>query len=217
MANVNIGAEISALPLGFVLSAPLTAAIEAQALSAANTVDFVNKMGTDDFGNLRTMVFKYNHSITDPNTGDAEVKTVDLTVPLLSMVEAPHIAIEDLTVGFEFHIRDVTSRDTQFRIAATSATEYAVENETSANVNGSVGGLLGFLGVKGGASINNTTRMKFKSSLTVSAAYQSSTRQETDRRATLKLNMNAKQRVPEGFQRVLGIFADAITAQVPVP
>lgn len=210
---VNIGAEIQALPLGWVLSAPLTAAIEAQALSAENTVDFVNRLGTDDFGNLRTMVFQYDSSITDPTTGEPTTRETTLTVPLLSIVEAPHIAIEDLTVGFEFHIRDVQSRATELRIAGSTSTETTFNNETQANMSASTGGLFKFLYGSASANVSNTTKLQVKSSMSVSAAYQRSTRHETDRRATLKLNMTAKQRVPEGFQRVLTIFADAITAQ----
>lgn len=41
MAKVNIAAELTALPLGQMLSGPLTAAIEAQAMSAISTAEFI--------------------------------------------------------------------------------------------------------------------------------------------------------------------------------
>lgn len=212
---VNIGAEIQALPLGFVISAPLTAAIEAQALSAENTIDFVNTLGADDFGELRTMDFKYEYNVTDPVSGDSVSKDVTLTVPLLSMVEAPHMAIEDLTVGFEFNIRDVMSRENQLKIAGSLSNEVEYSNETTGNLTAATGGIYKLLYGQVEASVSNTTKLSVKSSMSVSAAYQRTARHETDRRATLKLNMTAKQRVPEGFQRVLTIFADAITQQMP--
>ncbi|MFT4941994.1 MAG: hypothetical protein ACI88A_005068, partial [Paraglaciecola sp.] len=115
MAQVNIGAELQALPLNYMLAAPLTAAIEAQAISAHSTVEFIAAVGMDDSGNLQTMDFNYKSSVTDPDTGDATEKDVTLTVPLLSMLEAPHIAIEDLTIAFEFKIRDVISKENQFK------------------------------------------------------------------------------------------------------
>ena len=59
MAKVDIAAETQALPLGYYLSAPLTAAIEAQALSAHSTVEFINTVGTDDSGKVRTMEFTW--------------------------------------------------------------------------------------------------------------------------------------------------------------
>lgn len=214
---VNIGAELQALPLGFVLSAPLTAAIEAQALSAGNTIDFINTLGADEFGKLRTMKFDYETNVNDPSTGTDTTRTINLTVPVLAMVEAPHISIEDLTVGFEFHIRDVVTRQQEMRIAGSATTETTFSNENQSNVSGNIGGFYKFLFGKVSASYTNSNRMTLKASMKVSSAYQRSERHETDRRATLKMNMTAKQRIPEGFQRVLTIFADAISAQVALP
>lgn len=210
---VSIGAEVQALPLGFVLSAPLTAAIEAQALSAKGTIDFVNKLGADELGKLRTMEFEYETKVTDPVSGELVTRSVTLTVPLLSMVEAPHIAIEDLTVDFEFSIRDVMSRENELRVAGSMETEVRITSTTDISKNQSSSGLLSFLYGKSSSSLTNNTTLALRSSMSVSAAYRREERQETDRRATLKLHMNAKQRVPEGFTRVLTIFADAITAQ----
>jgi hypothetical protein len=213
MAKVDIAAETQALPLGYYLSAPLTAAIEAQALSAHSTIEFVDAMGTDDFGELRTAEFKYKKVITDPETGESSEVDSTMTVPLLSMVEAPHMAIEDLTVGFEFNIKETISKENQLKLAGSYSAEAAVTSTTT--VKAATGGLYKFL--YGQVSGENTTTASFKQSMKVSAAYQRSERKQTDRSATLKMNMNAKQRVPEGFQRVLQIFADTISAQAELP
>lgn len=205
MPKVDIAAETQALPLGYYLSAPLTAAIEAQALSAHSTVEFIDAVGTDDFGALRTMEFKYLKGITDPEDGSLTQEEVTLTVPLLAMVEAPHMAIEDLTVDFEFRIRDIQSKSNQLKFSSSTATEFS----SSTRIKASTGGLAGFL--FGKAGVENTT--KFKMNFNVSASYQAKSAQQTTREAQLKLKMTAKQRVPEGFQRVLTIFADAITSQ----
>ena len=214
---VNIGAELQQLPLGFILSAPLVAAIEAQAMSAENTINFVGLIGADDFGDLRTMEFEYETSSTDPVTGESSTRDVTLRVPLLSMVEAPHIAIEDLTVGFEFTIRDVMSRENELKLASSLSASTDFSTDTQTNASASTSGLFKFLFGKASGSVTNNTKLSVKTSMSVSAAYQRSERHETDRRATLKLNMTARQRVPEGFQRVLTIFADAITAQAEPP
>ena len=205
MAKVDIAAETQALPLGYYLSAPLTAAIEAQAMSAHSTVEFVDAVGTDEFGALRTMEFKYLKSVTDPSDGSVSQEEVTLTVPTLAMVEAPHMAIEDLSVDFEFRIRDVITKSNQLKLASSASTEF----ESSTQVKAQTGGLASFLYGKAGVT-NSTT---FKANFNVSAAYQRNATRETEREATLKLHMNAKQRVPEGFKRVLTIFADAITSQ----
>jgi len=209
MAKVDIAAETQALPLGYYLSAPLTAAIEAQALSAHATVEFINTVGTDDFGKVRTMEFTNEQAVTDPATGAVATREVTLTVPTLALTEGPHMAIEDLTVSFEFKIRDVISKENQFKLSTSAGAQY----ETSTKMKAATGGLEKFL--YGNASIE--TAASFKANFNVSATYQSTNRQETDRSATLKMNMTARQRVPEGFQRVLTIFADSITAQATLP
>lgn len=205
MAKVDIAAETQALPLGYYLSAPLTAAIEAQALSAHSTIEFVDVMGTDDFGEMRTMSFKYKKGVTDPSTGTVSLEDVELTVPTLAMVEAPHIAIENLTVDFSFKIKDVITKSNQLKLAKSAGTEMTHTTQMEA----ATGGLAKFLFGKAGVKSSTT----FKANMNVSAAYQRKASQSTTREAQLKLHMTAKQRVPEGFQRVLDIFADAISSQ----
>lgn len=209
MATVDIAAETQALPLGYYLSAPLTAAIEAQALSAHSTIEFIDALGTDDFGEVRTMEFKYKRAVTNPETNESELTDVVLTVPLLAMTEAPHIAIEDLQVDFSFTIKDVISKESQFKIAASKSTELSANTKVKA----SSGGLAKFL--FGSASVETTAG--FKTNMNVSTSFQSTTRNNTERQATLKVTMSAKQRVPEGFQKVLQIFSDAISSQAEVP
>jgi len=210
MARVDIAAETQALPLGYYLSGPLTAAIEAQALSAHNTVEFISELGTDPAtGDLRTMEFKFKKGVTNPENNETVLTDVVLTVPLLAMTEAPHMAIEELTVDFSFKIREVLSKSSQFKIAANKNTEIFANTKVKA----SSSGLAKFL--FGGGSVETTAG--FKTNLNVSTSFQTATRQSTEREATLKMHMTAKQRVPEGFQKVLEIFADAISSQAEIP
>ena len=50
----NIGAELQALPLEYMLGTPLTAAIKAQALAAQTTIDFIEKIGLQEDPNSVT-------------------------------------------------------------------------------------------------------------------------------------------------------------------
>jgi len=205
MAKVDIAAETQALPLGYYLSAPLTAAIEAQAMSAHSTIEFVDTMGADEFGNLRTMTFNYKKGVTDPSDGTVSEETVALTVPTLAMVEAPHMSIENLTVDFDFKIKEVISKSNQLKFASSAGTEITHTTQMEAQT----GGLAKFL--YGKAGVKSST--KIKANMNVSAAFQRKTSQDVTREAQLGVHMTAKQRVPEGFQRVLDIFADAVTSQ----
>ncbi len=209
--KVSIGAELTSLPLGQMLSGPLMAAIEAQALSAVHTADFITSVGLNEDGEVITLPFKFNNSVTDPATGDVLERETELSVPLLSIVEPPHLAINDLSVSFEFKIRDVMSKKTQ----AKYSSKWGTEASTTGTVTGSAGGgLLGWLGAPKGEGTSTTS---VKTNFNVSATYQQSARHDTDRSATLKMTMNAQQRVPEGFIRVLSILNDSIKAQAQIP
>jgi len=67
----NIGAELQALPLEYMLSSPLTAVIKAQALAAQTTIDFIEKVGLEEDTttgelSLRTAQFSFEQPVPDP-------------------------------------------------------------------------------------------------------------------------------------------------------
>jgi len=207
---VSIGAELQELPLGFLLGAPLKAAIEAQALAAKSTVEFITIVGLQedppDSGNfkVRTADFTYKHPVPDPaNPGSfIEVETT-LTVPILSIVPVPFIRISDLNVSFEFKIRDVQTASSKNEVTGSTGIHFT--NEVNAKFGG---GFFGFFGGPKG-DMKTTTDIQINASTT----YQATNRQTTDRSATFKMTMNAVQDlIPEGLARVLNILNDTIKA-----
>ncbi len=210
----NIGAELQALPLEYMLASPLTAAIKAQALAAVTTVDFIEKVGlaedtTTGELTVRTADFFFSEPVPDPaNPGATIFQDAKLTVPILSLAPIPFIRIADLNVSFEFKIRDVSSSQSKFEI--TGKTGFENTTTTEAKI-GYGGGLTGFFG---GPKVNASVQSKTNVSASVSATYQSTNRQMTDRSATFKMTMNAVQdAIPEGLSRVLTILNDAIKSQ----
>jgi hypothetical protein len=210
----NIGAELQALPLEFMLATPLTGAIKAQALAAATTVDFIEKVGLEEDPNtgdlsVRTAQFTFSQPVPDQeNPGAVVFQDAQLTVPILSLAPIPFIRISDLNISFEFKIRDVSSQQSKTEVTGKTA----FDNTTTTNVNtGFGGGVIGFLG---GASANLSAESKTNVSASVSATYQSTNRQMTDRSATFKMSLNAVQdAIPEGLSRVLTILNDAIKSE----
>lgn len=210
----NIGAELQALPLEYMLGTPLTAVIKAQALAAQTTVEFIEKVGLEEDAatgelSLRTAEFSFSQPVPDPaNPGAVIVQDTKLTVPLLSLAPIPFIRVSDLNVSFEFKIRDVSSSQTKSEITGKTSFENTTTVESKMGVGG---GILGFLGgPKGSGSVESKTNV----SASVSATYQSSNRQMTDRSATFKMTMNAVQdALPEGLSRVLTILNDSINTQ----
>ena len=210
----NIGAELQALPLEYMLSSPLTAVIKAQALAAQTTIDFIEKVGLEEDSttgelSLRTAQFSFEQPVPDPaNPGAVVVQDTVLTVPLLSLAPIPFIRVADLNVSFEFKIRDVSSNQSKFEITGKTGFE---STTTTTGKMGFGGGVIGFLG---GASGSGSVEQKTNVTASVSATYQSSNRQMTDRSATFKMTMNAVQdAAPEGLSRVLTILNDSINSQ----
>jgi Protein of unknown function (DUF2589) len=90
--EITIGSEFQSLPLEFIVSAPLTAAVQAQATAAATTLAFLNT--TKD--NYLAFTVK-----TDEN-GNAVNKVIN--VPVLACVPVPHLRIDSVTTNFKFEI-----------------------------------------------------------------------------------------------------------------
>jgi hypothetical protein len=145
MATANIGAELASLPLGSMIAGPLTAAIQAQALAANSTVDFIQQVGLDKNLNVRNVTFNYK------TAGQGAV----LQAPLLSIIPIPFIRIKDMTVDFTFKINTVASDSSN--------------DQTSKEVKAEASG--GFWGVKvsASASYSNTKASESKSSVDKSA------------------------------------------------
>lgn len=100
-AEVSPGASqaatsaLQAIPFGNLIGGPLKAAIEAQALAAQSTAEFITRVGIDpNTGVVRTVTFIYM----------AGGQETHLTVPLLTIMPIPYIRIDDMTIGFKADI-----------------------------------------------------------------------------------------------------------------
>lgn len=90
---------LQAIPFGSIIGGPLKACIEAQAMAAQTSWQFIQEVGLN----------------TDPNTGQKEAVNVSfqfmqnghmvqLNVPLLTIVPIPYIAIHDIDINFKANI-----------------------------------------------------------------------------------------------------------------
>ncbi len=90
---------MQAIPFGSIIGAPLKACIEAQAMAAQTSWQFIKEVGLN----------------TDPTTGRKEAVNVtfefiqngrmaQLNVPLLTVVPVPYIAIHDIDINFKANI-----------------------------------------------------------------------------------------------------------------
>lgn len=218
----NIGAELQALPLEYLIAAPLTAAIKGQALAAQTTADFISSVllssdTPDGSAQARMVSFSFDTMTPDPTDPNNSIsRNTTLSVPLMAIVHTPHIRIHDMTIAFEFKIRDIQTVNTMRSLSAKATTSLETEyrNQTSKSI-GSGWGLSALLSAKGNSTSQYAANFKFTA--TGSATYQRTERNTTDRSATYKFNLNVKEEAPEGFRRVLEILNNSITQTAAAP
>ena len=117
--NVALG-QLSQLPFKNIIGGPLTAAIEAQALAAKTTVDFIRAVGMQEVdGKLEAINVEFTFQ-------DGTGAFRRLRVPILTVIPIPFIVIE--TVDIEFKARIAAS--------AQQSTEESSSTEAKLGVQG---------------------------------------------------------------------------------
>lgn len=199
--------ELRQIPFEQLIGAPLKAAIEAQALAAQSTIEFIQKVGFKqpindpkdllfadtekdaDAGELRNVTFKYRKKNQDGTDED-----FSLTVPLLSIAPIPYIRVAEMTIDFSAKLTDSIERNT--------SSTFKLDAE-----------------VKGGYS---AFWSPVKASFRVGTTYTNSSgaTERSQREYKLDIHVRAVQdEMPAGLQKVLDILEDAIKDRpaVPVP
>jgi Protein of unknown function (DUF2589) len=193
--------ELRQIPFSSLIGGPMRAAIEAQALAAQSTIEFIQKVGFKvptggfepsdmlfadpaadaDAGELRSVTFTY---FKKDETG--AVDDFRLTVPLLSIAPIPYLRIAEMTVDFSAKLTDAVERNT----------------EASFNLSTSVSGKY--------SAFWSPIKLDFRTSSTFNTktAIQSASKREY----RLDIHVKAVQdEMPAGLSKVLDILEDAIS------
>jgi hypothetical protein len=190
--------ELRQIPFGYLIGAPMKAAIEAQGLAAKTTIDFIEKVGfipkdadedpffTDetkdaDAGQVRNVTFKYVK--TDQ---DGEDDTVELTVPILSIVPVPYIRIDEMTIDFTAKLTDTITNTTKTGFKLDSSVKGKYKSWWSP------------------ISMEFRTAVSYSRSRTAASRYT--------REYTMNIHVRAVQDdIPAGLERVLDLLEQTIT------
>ena len=195
---VNMSSQFKGLPMGDLIGGPLNAACEAQIRLANATADFIQKIGfqqpkSDTDPMLpRTVMFKFDRPVQAPNLpaptdGDLSnaIETVDIEVPMLSIIRIPNIGIDRVDITFDMEVKSSTSDTSKS------------DQQASTDVEAKAG--WGFY----------SASVKIHGSV---SAHQEHTR-TSDNSAKYHVEVHASDRgTPEGLARVLDILQ---TAAVP--
>jgi hypothetical protein len=190
--------ELQQIPFSHLIGAPLKAAVEAQAMAAQSTIEFIHKVGfkepatgpTDlvfadpaadaDAGEIRTVTFSYEKK--DENE---ELKKYSLTVPFLAITPIPYIRIDEMTIDFNAKLTDAVTRNTN--------SEFKLDTSVSASYSAF------WSPVKVDARVSATYNQK------------SSTTEHQQREYSMQIHVRAVQdEMPAGLSRMLDMLEQAI-------
>lgn len=196
--------ELTQIPFAYLIGAPLKAAIEAQALAAQSTIEFIHKVGFKqdlqtegdlvfanpaadaDAGEIRNVTFRYRKKDAD----DTE-KSFELSVPLLSIAPIPYLRIDEVTIDFKAKLTDSIERKTN--------TSFQLQNSVSGKY----------------SAFWSPIKLEFRVSSTFNTS--SSTQASQRREYSMDIHVRAVQdEMPAGLSKVLDILEKSVK-ETPKP
>ena len=108
----DFGQELSELDFENIIGGPLSAVVEAQAVSAMSTIDFIQDIGLKlEDGKISPIMAKFEYFKQVQNDdGAMEEALHTLNVPVLSIVPIPYITFNDLWINFNATLNSVERR-----------------------------------------------------------------------------------------------------------
>ena len=189
--------ELRQIPFGYLIGAPLKAAVEAQALAARTTVEFIEKVGfkekDDDLsslfndldqdadgGEVRNVTFQYKKL-----DEDGEERTVELTVPFLSIVPIPFLRLDEVNIDFAAKLTD--------QLASTTKSDFKFSTDAKGK----------FKSWWSPLSLEFRTSMSYQNTRETASKYI--------REYTMNISVRAVQDdLPAGLERVLDLLEQTI-------
>jgi hypothetical protein len=184
-SGVALG-QLENLPFGNIIAAPINAAINAQALAAQTTIDFIRAIGLQEVnGKLEAVNVAFTY-----RDGSGIVR--ELVIPALTIFPIPFIVIDTIDVQFKARIA----------ASAQQSSEDRTETEAKAEVKASAA----WGGKRFGASIEVNASYSAKKDSKASQESKYSVEY------TMDVQVHASQSgLPQGMAQILNILQDGIT------
>ena len=99
-----IAEQFAGLQMDQLIGAPLRAAADASTQLANSTAEFINRIGFDGDGKVRTVAFGYQkRSVNEDGTSNLDEMKVD--IPMLSIVPIPNLQIDEVNILFDMEVK----------------------------------------------------------------------------------------------------------------
>ncbi len=183
-SNVATSA-LQALPFGQIIGGPLKACIDAQTEAALSTWNYINSVGitTNEAGDAEAVYVKFAYR--------SNGKRCELSIPLLTLVPIPYLAIKDISIGFKANI------------SASSSASDTIKKSTSMEV-----------GMKASAGFNvGLVHVTAEMSASVSSKKDSTSTRDSKYSVEYTMDVAVKagqDDMPAGMSKVLEILNNSI-------
>lgn len=113
-----IAEQFAGLQMDQLIGAPLRAAADASTQLANSTADFINRVGFDSDGKVRTVTFAYHrNSVNEDGTSNLDEMKVD--VPMLAIVPIPNLQVDEVNILFDMEVKQSEKQESSMDMGAT--------------------------------------------------------------------------------------------------
>lgn len=113
-----IAEQFAGLQMDQLIGAPLRAAADASTQLANTTADFINRVGFDAGGKVRTVAFGYQkRSVNEDGTSNLDEMKVD--VPMLAIVPIPNLQVDEVNILFDMEVKQSEKQESSLDMGAT--------------------------------------------------------------------------------------------------
>lgn len=190
LANV-----LSSLPMDTLIATPLVKACEAQRQLAEVTKEFILDMGLNNVGTEELPKYE---AVDVKFTAKKGNKNIEITAPILSMVNVPSLQIQDVYIDFDCEVDMMDVQTSQ--VQSATSTDFSNNFKTSASFKA------GWLWGK--ARVNTSYESAYKVKTSLSTKNTSSSTMNT--KAKYSFHIKAKNEHPAGLEKLLDILHDCV-------
>ncbi|MGN1145458.1 MAG: DUF2589 domain-containing protein [Acetatifactor sp.] len=113
-----IAEQFAGLKMDQLIGAPLRAAADASTQLANSTADFINRVGFDGAGKVRTVAFGYQkRSVNEDGTSNLDEMKVD--VPMLAIVPIPNLQVDEVNILFDMEVKQSERQESAMDMSAS--------------------------------------------------------------------------------------------------
>lgn len=133
---MSVVEQFAGLNIQSLISGPLTAAADASISLARSTADFINDVGFDANGKIRTADFGYQRRTVNED-GTSNLEEMKVAVPMLAIVPIPNLQIDEVSILFDMEVKQSEKSESAKDISA-SLSGSAKFGPIKVNITGSV-------------------------------------------------------------------------------